>query len=54
MSSTARFALRRCVSRWRRARSTRFSSLITCTGSRIVRDWFMIARSMFWRIHQVA
>ena len=31
-----------------------FSSLITCTGRRMVRDWYMIARSMLWRIHQVA
>jgi len=36
------------------ARSTVFNSLITCTGSRMVRDWFMMARSMFCRIHQVA
>ena len=42
------------VSRCRRARRTMLISLITCTGSRIVRDWFMIARSMFWRIHHVA
>ena len=41
-------------SRLRIVRSTWFSSFTTCTGSRIVRDWFMMARSMFWRIHQVA
>jgi len=27
---------------------------ITWIGRRIVRPWFMIARSMFCRIHQVA
>jgi hypothetical protein len=43
-----------CISRWRCARRKMLSSLMTCTGRRMVRDWFMIARSMFWRIHQVA
>jgi hypothetical protein len=41
-------------SSWRMARRTRLISLTTCTGRRMVRDWFMIARSMLCRIHQVA
>ena len=43
-----------CVSRWRMARRTVLSSFMTCTGSRIVRDWYMIARSTACLIHHVA